>query len=539
MVALLAVGCASRPRPPVQAPTSAPSPAAAPGADAAGEPSGAPGAPLAWAALDAATFARARAERRYLVVDGSAEWCHWCHVMEATTYHDPEVRRLLDERFVAVKVDVDTRPDFEETYREWGWPATVLLSPDGEELGKVKGYVPPDRFAELLRGVLDAPPRPAAAASLPSSGGSPAVSTAAPDLDALEAAAARQLDGLWDAKQGSWGDWQKVPLYWDNAWSLSRAESGDAEARRRALLTLDRQRAIIDPVWGGICQYSTDGDWQHPHFEKLLVYQAGAIDNYAEAYALTGDPSWLETARKVRGFVDAFLTSPDGGFFTSMDADLNAHDPAHPYVTGHDYYARGDVERRALGVPRVDAHVYARDSGLAIAAYARLGDAARDAAALATAERAAGRVLSTHATERGGIAHGNGGDARVLFLADSASFGWGLLRLHEATGKPEYLQAARKIADFMALDLQDVERGGFFAATPDPGAVGVFAARRKPFEDNVMAARFLARLGRLTGAPAYRAAATRAIGAVASGPALEERGRMIGDLLLALDELRR
>src|SRR5579864_8196691 len=103
---------------------------------------GAPRPPLAWAALNRETFARARAEQRFIVVDGSAEWCHWCHVMEASTYHDPDVRELLASRFVAVKVDIDEDPDFEERYHEWGWPATVLLSPDGSEIGKYKGYIP-------------------------------------------------------------------------------------------------------------------------------------------------------------------------------------------------------------------------------------------------------------------------------------------------------------------------------------------------------------------------------------------------------------
>src|SRR5208283_3807005 len=119
----------------------------------------------------------------------------------------------------------------------------------------------------------------------------------------------------------------------------------------------------------GICQYSTDGDWQHPHFEKLMTYEAGAIDNYAAAYALTGDAAWLRIAQDIRGFVDGFLRGADGGFFATMDADLNAHDPGKPLVTGHDYYARSDAERRALGIPRVDAHEYGRENGLAIAAY--------------------------------------------------------------------------------------------------------------------------------------------------------------------------
>src|ERR1700733_5064243 len=138
---------------PAQA-TSAPTlaPAQAPeGADV----QGAPKAPLAWATFDGATFARAKAEHKLVILDGAAEWCHWCHVMEATTYHDPAVRELLDAHFIAAKVDVDARPDIEERYGAYGWPATVLFSSDGKELGKYRGYIAPEAFAEILRAVSE------------------------------------------------------------------------------------------------------------------------------------------------------------------------------------------------------------------------------------------------------------------------------------------------------------------------------------------------------------------------------------------------
>src|SRR5580700_2129433 len=93
-------------------------------ATTAAMPEGAPREPLAWEEFSPATFARAKAARKFVVMDGSAEWCHWCHVMEATTYHDPAVREILGKSFIAVKVDVDSRPDIEERYGAWGWPAT-------------------------------------------------------------------------------------------------------------------------------------------------------------------------------------------------------------------------------------------------------------------------------------------------------------------------------------------------------------------------------------------------------------------------------
>ncbi len=488
---------------------------------------------LPWAALNAETFARARAEGRIVLIDGSAEWCHWCHVMDATTYRDPEVLKLLADRFLPVKVDIDERPDFEERYHDWGWPATVLMTANAEEISKFRGYMAPARFLDVLRAAV-ASPAPMSDGSAKATAMQPGPLTEG-QLSEAGARAQRALDDLWDPKQGSWGNEQKVPLYWDNAWALAQANAGSDLARKRVVFTLDQQRKIIDPVWGGICQYSTDGDWLHPHFEKLAAYQAGAIDNYASAFAMTGEAPWLGTAQLVRGFVDRFMTSPEGGFYATMDADLNAHDPTKPFVSGHDYYARDDAGRLALGIPRVDTHEYGRDNGLVIAAYVTLGQAGHDPTAIAAAERAAARILATHATKLGGIAHADAEDVRVLYLADNAAFGFALMRLYEATQNPAYLENAKRIADFILRELQ-APGGGFLASTPDPTAVGVLAARRMPFEENVMAVRFLALLSRFAPSDGYRAAIGRALAGVASSQAIDDRGRMLGDLLLALEE---
>jgi hypothetical protein len=540
------IGCAEAPivaSAPAASPASltkapAPSPASALQEDTRG----APGVPLAWASFDAATLARARRERRFVVLDGAAEWCHWCHVMEATTYHDPTVRALLDARFVAAKVDIDSRPDIEERYASYGWPATVIFSPEGQELGKYRGYIAPEDFAEILRAVVantsDAKTPIAAAtngdASLPGRGPLPEDEVAWIARDTELA-----LGDFYDEDAGGWGRLQKFALAVDNEWSIARARAGDAEARTRALFTLDAQRKLFDPVWGGIYQYSAASDWEHPHFEKLMTFQAGALDNYADAYALTRDAKWLTSARALRGYIDTFLTSSDGGFYTTQDADLNAHEPGKPFMTGHEYYAKTDSQRRALGIPRVDVHEYGKENALAIAAYTRLYEATGDATALATATRAAKRVLTTHAVPaRGGIAHDADPKATILHLADNAAFGFALLRLHEATHDQTWLDEATKIAAFLEHDLYDAKGGGFFGSTVDPDAVGVFAERRKPFEDNVVALRFLARLVRATRDDRYQAMIATTLRAIATPDSIRERGRMLGDFLLALEETR-
>jgi uncharacterized protein YyaL (SSP411 family) len=476
--------------------------------------------------------------------------------MEATTYHDPAVRELLDGHFIAAKVDVDARPDIEERYGAYGWPATVLFSPDGAELGKYRGYIAPDAFADILRAVVASGAAPKAggattgAKELPSRGPLPEE-----EIAWIERMTELELADFYDDENGGWGKWQKAAVAVDNAWALARARGGDETAKAQVLFTLDKQRALVDPVWGGLYQYSAADDWDHPHFEKLMTFQAGALANYAEAYALTHDTRWLGVARAMRAYIDGFLTSSEGGFFATQDADLNAHEPGKRFMTGHEYYALDDAHRRALGTPRVDAHEYAKENGLAIGAYLAFFKATGDATALASAERAARRILATHAAARGGVTHDAGEKpTALLHLADNATFGLGLMQLYEASegregregrdgrdGRREYLDAATKIADLLLRDLADSERGGFFATSPDPDAVGVFAVRRKPFEDNVTALRFLARLARATdGArdPRYPAAIAATLRAIATPDEIKGRGRVLGDFLLALEETR-
>jgi uncharacterized protein YyaL (SSP411 family) len=500
-------------------------------------PEGAPGEPLSWAELTPEIFARAKAEHRFVVLDGSAEWCHWCHVMEATTYHDPAVRELLAEHFIAVKVDVDARPDIEERYGAWGWPATVIFTADGAEIGKYKGYIDPLTFADALRAVV------AQGTPLENEAVVPAALETTEGLPEEEIAwiarlAQLELAEYWDGAQGSWGHGQKVPLYWDNAWALQRARDGDQRVREQVLFALDRQVQIIDPVWGGLYQYSTGGDWSHPHFEKLTPFQAGALDNYATAYALTHDMKWLTVAKTIAGFMETFMTSADGAFYATMDADLNAHDPSKPFVSGHDYYASSDAQRRALGLPRIDTHDYGADNGLAIAAYVTLYEATLDPHALAVAKRAAQHIVDTHSTDRGAVTHDRVGEGTRLYLRDNVAFGWALTRLYEATREPVWLERAKRIADFLGTDFFDEKGGGFWSSNADPNAIGVFASRTKPFEDNVLGLRFLARVAKETPTEGYRRLIARTLRAVATPDRIKERGRMLGDFLLALEETK-
>src|SRR6185295_14129955 len=108
---------------------------------------------------------------------------------------------------------------------------------------------------------------------------------------------------------------------------------------------------------GGMYQYSDSIDWKSPHFEKIVSIQADAIRVYSDAYRRLKDARYLKAARDIDRYVDAFLVAEDGAIYTSQDADLNEK------IDGHHYYSLADEKRRALGIPNIDKHRYARECG--------------------------------------------------------------------------------------------------------------------------------------------------------------------------------
>src|SRR6202040_3530417 len=102
-------------------------------------------------------FARAKAQHRFVILDLEAVWCHWCHVMDQNTYSNPKVQALLRARYIPVRVDQDSDPALAARYGDWGWPATIVFGPEGEEIVKLRGYVEPDRMVAMLRAIIDDP----------------------------------------------------------------------------------------------------------------------------------------------------------------------------------------------------------------------------------------------------------------------------------------------------------------------------------------------------------------------------------------------
>jgi uncharacterized protein YyaL (SSP411 family) len=488
---------------------------------------------FSWEEWGPEAFARAKREGRYLLIDGAAEWCHWCHVMDETTYREPEVGRLLRERFVAIRVDVDARPDLFERWVDYGWPATILLSPEAEEVGKYRGYLPPGQFLALLRRVETlAKENQEAARSL--SVEVPATSSMLPWVASY---VLQRMDAFYDKREGSWGTTQKLALGENLEMEVRRAARGDRAARERMVFTLKRQRPIHDPVWGGVYQYSAASHWNEQHYEKLMTVQTSNLEGYARAWALTKDEMVLAEARSIARYMETFLGAPDGTFYTNQDADVGAHDRSIPFVDGHVYYEKDEAGRRALGIPWVDTHVYSRENGRAIAALVTLHEMTGEAAPLERARKAADVLLGSHVREGGTVwreaAHRSG----LRYLGDAAALGRGLAVLALRTGEARYREAAVSVGEKMLRDFADPDSGALFETTKDTDAVGVFAERERPFVHNVAAARFLAALHTLTGDAMWRDRGREVLAGISRPRILAEQGRMVGEFLLAADEL--
>jgi uncharacterized protein len=487
-----------------------------------------------WAPWSKETFARARAQHRFILLHGAAVWCHWCHVMEAITYRDPAVGQVLRDRFIAIRVDIDARPDLAERYGDWGWPATILYSPDATEVGKFRGYLPPAELLEALENVstLKLDPQETANAE-PGAASAPVAA-----LPWLSQRAERDLDAYYDEKHGGWGMRQKAPLGANAELELVRGAAGEPEALARALFTLKQQAALIDPVWGGIYQYSVGGDWHEPHFEKLMPYQAANLEAYARAFQISKQPEFKANAEAIANYVARFLTSPEGTFYVSQDADIGAHDEHAKFVDGHVYYASNASARLALGTPDIDQHVYAADNGLMIAALCTLHEATQDPRALAAARRSADALITSHLDVAGGVLHDAKSSDKVHFLADAAALGRAWVRLYAVTKEARYLAAAQRVAAGLE-PLFDASVGAYFAHDPDPDAAGIFAERRHPFEYNVRAARFLAALADAMhdgNDASFRSRARTVLAAVSTPVGLDTQGRLLGEYLLALRE---
>jgi uncharacterized protein YyaL (SSP411 family) len=332
-----------------------------------------------------------------------------------------------------------------------------------------------------------------------------------------------RLIDSYDSKNKGWGTAQKF-LNWDTIeYCIVSSMEGDTNFARMARETLAAQLNLIDPIWGGVCQYSTDGDWQHPHFEKIMQMQAENIRAYTEAYALWGDAVYLDTSNKIYEYLKSFLMSPDGTFYASQDADLI------PGEHSADYFKLADSERRKLGIPRVDQHIYSRENGWAINALAMLTAVSGDHQPLEDAIRAANWIIAHRSVPGGGFKHDET-DKAGPYLADTLYMGRAFLSLYTVTANRDWLRHAQEAADYI-----DQQFKGDLGYLTSP-AIG--ALKPKPqIDENTDLARFANLLEKYSGIETYGAMAKHAMQFLSIPAVADERGFLVAGILLANREL--
>jgi len=493
------------------------------GATPAAEP--APEAQPLWLEWSNQIFERAQKEHKLVLLDLGTGWCHWCHVMEKETYANPDVLKLLAENFLAVKVDADKRPDLANRYEDYGWPATILFDSKGQELAKRRGYIPPLKMAAMLDAfVKDPTPGPSVTGGPPSA--APAKSAlGAEEVKALEAS----LVERYDFENGGWGRVHKY-LYAEGVEYCLSAIASNPKFEAMAQQNLDKNLVLIDPTWGGVYQYSDGGVWENPHFEKIMSQQAANLRLYTLAYAQTRNEHYLKAAQDVRKFLKSFLTSSDGAFFVSMDADVV------PGEHSGEYFALDDAGRRKVGMPRVDKNLYARENGWAIEALCEFYAVTADETALSDAKRAAEWIVKQRVLGGGGFAHGGELDPAGPYLGDSLAMGQAFLALYSVTGERAWLTRAEAAANFIAAKFPAA-----LAGEPPAGFVSEAVKADAPFkaaanyDENLNLARFANLLAHYTGKEAAKKIAAQALRFV-SIPEMYVRRHSAG-LLLAQREL--
>ena len=367
---------------------------------------------IKWHEWDSAAFEQARREGKLILLDIHGVWCHWCHVMDKNTYSNDIVTELINEKFIAVKVDTDKRPDINERYNQGGWPTTCVLNPDGEIIDGAT-YLPADQMAMFLERASKHKHTEAVREKEPHKS----------EVKSISSDVADELVSMFDTEYGGFGFQPKFPF--SDAVELLLMEYRKTKNKQwleMALRTLDGLMGIFDDAEGGFYRYSVTRDWTVPHYEKMMETNAQLIENYLHVAAVTGDGKYRKIAERTADYIINNLLGE--GFYASQDAGPE-----------EEYYGKIAEERAKMHKPFIDRSVYTNLNGLAISAFVKLGGKYR--------ERAIEVIRSLSANDL--MEHYKG--CGFSLLADNVYFIRALLDAYEATADTDYIDKAKSIMD--------------------------------------------------------------------------------------------
>ncbi len=454
---------------------------------------------IAWSAWGPDAFERARAQDKPILLAISAVWCHWCHVMDETSYSDPDVIATINDRYVPVRVDNDRRPDVNARYNMGGWPTTAFLAPDGTLLTGAT-YLPPetlrralDDIAAFYAGNKDAIAARSAAAPPRENAGGAAIEL----RETMIVRLVEQLTESYDEEYGGFGDAPKFPQPELLEFLLGEWRAG-GDARLYAMVAetvLAMARGgTYDHVEGGFFRYSTTRDWSVPHFEKMAEDHAGLVRVLALLALFAPGTEFREILVSTVRYLRAVLRDPATHLFAgSQDAD-------------EAYFALPRDARSAREVPFVDRTAYTNwTCGLAGAwfyAARALDDDAMTAEASATLDAVHERLIDSEGLAYHYVVPGATPQVRGL-LTDQAAYLRALLDAHEISGERRFLERAVALAD-RVIERFEADGGGFYDRLPVDEQLGRLEVRDRPIVDNAGIADALLRLGALTLQPRYR-----------------------------------
>jgi hypothetical protein len=446
---------------------------------------------IGWMDWGPDAFTRASETNRPILLGISAVWCHWCHVMDETTYSDQRVIDLIRERFVPVRVDNDQRPDVNARYNMGGWPTTAFLSPSGEILTGAT-YIPPNDFVRVLEQVaqlwandrddLEAQMREHKHTHAPVRG---KIEPDAPDT------IASAIAGGYDEEFAGFGTAPKFPqtdalryllLLYRRDRANGKADERVYDILARTALAMGRG-GMYDHVEGGFFRYSTTRDWSIPHFEKMAEDHGGLLRFYADLYRVSGNPQFAQTLRSALRWLRGTLRNPGSPLFGgSQDAD-------------EEYFALDLESRQKREAPYVDHTVYTNwNAGLAsalVAASIALDDETLLDDARANVDALLHEMLGPDGLALHFRSHDSAPQIEGL-LTDQVALADALLSVHAATGIAEYLDRARKVADATIARLRRDD--GSFVDSDDSGALGNVKIPHAPLDENAKLADVLLRL---------------------------------------------
>ena len=307
--------------------------------------------PIRWHEWGPGPFDIARRENKPVLLDIGAVWCHWCHVMDRESYEDAELAQIVNQHYVAIKVDRDERPDIDSRYQaaiaamtgQGGWPLTAFLTPDGKPFfggtyfPPVDGYGRPS-FKRVLLTIADAFQQKRAdvdeQADTVMNMIAKSETFAGREGEAVSPQIVDHIIGsaltMFDQRNGGFGSAPKFPH--SSAVDLlihRHARTGDPDVKEVVVKTLEKMArgGIYDQLAGGFHRYSVDERWVVPHFEKMSYDNSELLKNYVHAYQATGNPFFAAVAKDIIRWMDEWLSDRErGGFYASQDADFSMDD---------------------------------------------------------------------------------------------------------------------------------------------------------------------------------------------------------------------